>query len=554
MREQIAHVIFITSLIMISTINLQGCQQATLRSDDHVDRLINNSGMMRNAMPLYQPDLDLPELFARVQNEAIFNDTKTFVDSTPKQAPSAILAQYQLEKNSPTFKLKDFVAQHFTPPPPLPVTQVDKSADMLTHLKAHWPVLVRTSSESNAGDYSTILPLPHPYVVPGGRFREMFYWDSYFSMLGLMQSDQDALVLGMIDNFAHLIAHYSYIPNGNRSYFLNRSQPPFFAAMLQLYAKKHGTAAVIGYLPALEQEYAFWMDGHTLTTPPSGVGNHLIVTETGELLNRYYGSRDEPRAEAFTKENRWAESIAAHDRPLFFKNLRAACESGWDFSSRWFADGQSKSTIHTMEIIPVDLSSLIYSMETTLAELYQLKGDSRLAAHYQARASARKATIQKYHFDAGTGSYQDYDFVAHQATGRLSIAMAFPLFFHAATDDAAKQVARVIQSQFLQTGGVLTTLVNSGEQWDAPNGWAPMQFVAVQGLINYDEKPLALEIAQRWIALNQRVYDQEGKMMEKYNVVDPTVKAGGGNYPNQDGFGWTNGVDIVLIELLRQQK
>lgn len=503
------------------------------------------------ASSMYQPDIDIPALFARVQLEKIYLDSKTFVDAAPKQNPRDILAEYQLKKSEPQFDLKAFVETHFDLPQPVQLNKVDVQLDMLEHLKKHWPTLLRNPQKTS--EFSTLVQLPHPYIVPGGRFREMFYWDSYFTIIGLLGSDQDALALDMIDNFAYLIDQFGHIPNGNRSYFLSRSQPPFFAAMLKLYAEKHGMESIVRYTPQLEKEYAYWMDDKLHLPTANYVGQHLVVMANGDYFNRYYGSRDVPRAEAFNKESLWAEALPVSERPLFYRNLRAACESGWDFSSRWFADGKNKITVNTMDIIPVDLSSLMLSLETTLADLYAFQHQTAQAEFYNKRANTRKELIRRYHFDSATGSYQDYNFVSQKPTGQLSIAMAFPLFFGAANDDEAKQVAATIRAKFLQPGGVVTTLAQTDEQWDYPNGWAPMQYIAVKGLLGYHEKPLAFTIAQRWLAVNEKVYRDEGKMMEKYNVVDLQVKAGGGNYPIQDGFGWTNGVDIALYDLLKVQ-
>lgn len=526
---------------------LASCQKQSVIHGDDASRLPAVQSEI-----VYRPDVDIPELFARVQTEMIYADSKTFVDAIPKQKPADILKQYAAEKDRAGFDLKAFVEQHFELPPALPVTHVNNEANMLEHLNAHWVNLVRNPQKTS--EYSTLVQLPHPYVVPGGRFREMFYWDSYFTIVGLLQSNQDQLAKDMMDNFAYLIDKYGHIPNGNRTYFLTRSQPPFFALMLKSYAAKHGTDSIIGYLPQLEKEYSYWMD-HVKTIPAqAATGDHLVVLNNGDYLNRYFGALDVPRAEAFNKEKKWAQEVDEKNRKDFYRNLRAACESGWDFSSRWYADGKSRPTINTMDLIPVDLSSLLYSLESTLAELTLYKHQQDRADFYNKRAQQRKQFIQTYHYDVTTGTYQDYNFVTGKRTGHLSIAMAFPLFVNAATPEAAKRVSTYIKEKLLMPGGVVTTLVASGEQWDYPNGWAPMQYITVEGLLQYNEKPLALDIAKRWLALNERVYREEGKMMEKYNVVETHLKAGGGNYPNQDGFGWTNGVDIAFYHLLKQQQ
>jgi alpha,alpha-trehalase len=497
---------------------------------------------------LYKPDTAFPELFAAVQTQMIFADSKTFVDASPKQNPGEIAALYQSEKSKQHFALKAFVEQHFDLPPPLPVTRVAQETDMKSHLQNHWANLVRDPQKT--ASYSTLIPLPHPYVVPGGRFREMFYWDTYFTMLGLLRSGQDELARGMIDNFAYLIDTYGYIPNGNRSYFLTRSQPPFFALMLNAYAVNHGAQSVQQYLPQLEREYKFWMDGQGAQVASGYQGQHLIMSAQGDLLNRYYGNANKPRTEAYNKELGWAQALPEAERNGFYNNLLAACESGWDFSSRWFADGKTKTTINALDLIPVDLSSLLYVMEKTLGDMHGQAQHIKEADFYSKRAVQRKNMIAKYHYDQVTGTYQDYNFATGKRTGQLTAAMLFPLYVGAATPEAAASVATFVEQKLLKPGGVVTSLTASGEQWDFPNGWAPLQFIAVQGLLNYQHEKLGLEIARRWLALNEKVYASDGKMMEKYNVVDTEVKAGGGNYPNQDGFGWTNGVDLVFYDLL----
>ena len=499
----------------------------------------------------YQPDRDLPGLFARVQVEKLFPDSKTFVDAIPLLPPADIMARYQAAQTAADFDLKAFVQQHFRLPEPLPVIQVDTQRPLREHLRDHWQNLQRRAAASDIN--STLIPLPNAYIVPGGRFREMFYWDSYFTLVGLLLSEQDELALGMIDNFAHLIDQYGFIPNGNRSYFLDRSQPPFFAAMLQLYGRKHGLDSVARYLPQLEREYQFWMDGQLADWPANREGRHLITLANGDFLNRYYGAREVPRAEAYNKELAWSQALAISNKPLFFRNLRAACESGWDFSSRWFGDGKSMASIQALDIIPVDLTALLYGMETSLAQLYQHQQQAERAAFYTARAEKRRQLLQQYHYDAATGAYQDMNFRTGKPTGQLSLAMVYPLYFGAASAESAATIAQTLEQQFLKPGGLVTSLSFSGEQWDAPNGWAPLQYLAVEGLLRYGHKDLALDVARRWLALNERVYREEGKMMEKYNVVDVQLKAGGGNYPNQDGFGWTNGVALAFYHLLEQE-
>ena len=503
-----------------------------------------------SSTPAYHPDEVFGDLFKEVQTTKILGDYKTFVDAVPKMPPAEILAAYELAKAKGKFDLKGFVEAYFELPEPLPVVKIDTTKDLITHLKSHWKVLVRQPAKTDAN--STLIELPHPYVVPGGRFREMFYWDSYFSILGLLESDEDELAMGMIRNFAFLIDQYGYIPNGNRSYFLSRSQPPFFAPTLLAYADKHGMESIREFLPQLEKEYNFWMDNQSEIPAQQHVGQHLIVFENGDYLNRYYGAKDYARAEGYGKEMRWAEQIPDAQKPQFFRNLRTVCESGWDFSSRWYADGKNKSSIHAMDLIPIDLNSLLYMSERLIHRLYKAEGNESQSEYYKNRATTRFENIHKYLFDSSRNIFLDYDFVGDSLTNRPSLAMLYPLFAQCAKVEAAGGVGLYMAQYLLKPGGLVTTTQNTGEQWDFPNGWAPHQYIAAKGMLNYNQETLAKVIMRRWLTLNEKVYQEEGKMMEKYNVVDTTLKAGGGEYPNQDGFGWTNGVALVFHRWLNQ--
>ena len=230
-----------------------------------------------------------------------------------------------------------------------------------------------------------------------------------------------------------------------------------------------------------------------------------------------------------------------------YRDIKAGAESGWDFSSRWFADGKTLSTIHTTEIIPVDLNCLLYHLEETLEKSYNYIGEQEKAKSYKKKAESRANAIQMYCLDESKGFYFDYDFVKKEQTSIYSLAGIAPLFFEISTPKIAKTVAKKIKSDFLKAGGLTTTLSNTNEQWDAPNGWAPLQWMAIKGLRNYQQTQLADEIKKRWVTLNTKVYNNTGKMVEKYNVYDLSLKAGGGEYPVQDGFGWTNGVLSKLL-------
>lgn len=483
-------------------------------------------------------------LFEDVQMGRIFPDAKTFVDCLPRQAPEEINAKYLLQKDQPGFSLKKFVLEHFELPIPHSTNyHSDTTKTVEQNIETLWTILTRQPGKK-AG---TLIPLPYPYVVPGGRFGEIYYWDSYFTMLGLKASQKNEMLENMVNNFSYLIDTLGYIPNGNRSYFIGRSQPPFYSLMVQLLADLKGKDVLPAYLPQLKKEYKFWMKGQEALTEAASAWHHTVRMPDGETLNRYCDQNDEPRPESYRQDIELAHQSPQEPKKLY-RHLRAGAESGWDFSSRWFKDNSGLTSIHATDIVAVDLNCLLVHLEQIIAELNQLKGNVELAKQYEILAEKRKKAIQKYCWNGEQGFYFDYDFIEKKQKQSLTLAGLFPLYFNIATQQQAKQVALIIKEKFLRPGGVVSTLATTGEQWDAPNGWAPLQWITIKGLENYGHTDLANEIARRWIQLNTDVFTRTGKLMEKYNVEDTHLEAGGGEYAGQDGFGWTNGVLLALIK------
>ncbi|CAF1375760.1 unnamed protein product [Rotaria sp. Silwood1] len=461
------------------------------------------------------PDQLYDELFEFVQMQRIFPDSKTFCDVLPRKlGPNDILDLYRQEYNKPTFNLTSFVFDNFIIPNTTIV--VHEKWTIEEHCHRLWPLLTRTTNHEN---FSSFIDVQHPFVVPGGRFREFYYWDTYFTMLGLVRSNQSQLIDNMLENFAYLIQTIGFIPNGNRYYFEGRSQPPFFSLMTELVKKTDK------YRNELEKEYQFWMNKRSITL------------DDGTILNRYYDDLNaRPRPEAYLEDKEIANKNNSTD---IYVHLRAAAESGWDFSSRWMEDEKDLSTTITTNILPIDLNCLLYHLELVLNK--------------QNEAERRRQAIQKYMWSNDLQFFTDYNFVKKQPTNRLTLAALFPLWLNVSTKDQAENVARQVEKLFLRDGGVVTTISNqSTQQWDSPNGWAPLQFITYQALLKVPGyETLAQTIRQRWMALNERVFNDTGKMMEKYDVVNIHKPAGGGEYETQDGFGWTNG---VYLEMLHDQK
>jgi alpha,alpha-trehalase len=487
------------------------------------------------------------QLFFDIQsNENIFPDCKTFVDCVPMYNPEIIREKYSDLKNRSDSSVRTFLRDNFI----IPGNEsyyIPDSSSINEHISRLWNVLKRSPDKVRSG---TLIPLPYPYIVPGGRFREIYYWDSYFTMLGLKEDRHIELIENMVKNFSYLIEKYGYIPNGNRTYYLGRSQPPFYSLMISLLSDIKGDTVFTHYLKYMEKEYEFWMDGTDKLVAPINEFRRVVRLNDGEILNRYWDDKNIPRSESYREDIKTAEEAALRipglDKKEVFRNLRASAESGWDFSCRWLSSDSAGNyklyTIHTTDIIPVDLNSLLYNLEYVLSKSYKLAGNDQKAAFFKSQFESRQKAIIKYCWNQKKGFFMDYNFKKADQTQILSLAGVYPLFCRIANNKQAMEVSKNIEVNFLKSGGVVPTLNNTGQQWDAPNGWAPLLWITISGLENYGINDIAGVIRSRWLALNKKVYRSTFKMLEKYNVEDTTKKGGGGEYPNQDGFGWTNGV------------
>jgi alpha,alpha-trehalase len=498
------------------------------------------------AQPIYPdtPDKQYGGLFIDVQLNRIFPDSKTFVDCIPLFPPADILKKYEQEKDRAGFDLKTFVLQNFRLPNQ-PTKFRSSSKDLKQHINQLWKVLQRSADSGIKG--SSLLPLPNPYIVPGGRFREIYYWDSYFTMLGLKESGEYGMMENMVENFAYLIDSYGHIPNGNRSYYLSRSQPPFFSLMIELLASVKGKQVFGKYHYVLQKELSYW-------TSDAGDGNAF-------LLSRYTDDLTVPRQESYYEDvataqhaaleyrkrvrfadsnmlNKHVDSIKTH----VWHNLRSAAASGWDFSSRWFLDGGELYNTEVSSIVPVDLNCLVYHLELSNKRSLSTTTPKEMELF----AGSKKNKLRKLFFNEQLGWYCDRvnngDIMANP-----TLAGMYPLFFKLADKKDIPRIVAFLKKHFLKKGGVVTSLNTTGQQWDAPNGWPPLQWITIIGLENYGYHDLAKEIARRWVSLNKKVFLKTGALMEKYDVINTSKPAGGGEYPSQDGFGWTNGVLLALM-------
>lgn len=488
--------------------------------------------------PLADPVATPADLFgpllSAVQERRILGDGKTFVDAVPRRAAAQIMADYA-KFSGDDEALREFVTTNFELPAELETVSTSAATQELRQqIRAMWPALARDPREGQ----SSALPIRHRYVVPGGRFREIYYWDSFFTMLGLVRDGEITLAEGIVDAMTDLIEEHGHVPNGARTYFVGRSQPPLFHMMVSLLGRR---AAGISArrLAAMKREHQWWMSGADTLTPGAHTERVAMLAD-GSVLNRYWDPRCTPRDESWREdvETARASSRAASE---VYRDLRAGAESGWDFSSRWL-DGASLPSIRTTSIAPVDLNAFLYGLEIALAA----SGDPE-ANRYAAAAEARRAAMHKHMWDAGAGYFCDFDLLVGARRRALTAAALAPLLSGVANQKQADATARIVVDRLLAPGGLRTSLCKSGEQWDLPNGWAPLQWIGVTGLRRYGHEGLARDIALRWVMTVEALFKQTGLIFEKYNLEACEIGIGG-EYAAQVGFGWTNGVTAEFID------
>jgi alpha,alpha-trehalase len=320
--------------------------------------------------------------------------------------------------------------------------------------------------------------------------------------------------------------------------------------MVELLASVKGNTVYKTYLLPMEKEYKFWMNGAEKIKNGDAY-RRVVKLNDGTIMNRYWDDASTPRPEGYREDVETAEK-SGRNKEEMYRNLRAGAESGIDFSSRWFSDKTNITSIEVINIIPVDLNSLLYHLEKTLEQSYKLANNESKRKQLSTAAYKRYNAIRNFCFNKSLRYFCDYNWKTKTVNDKVTLAGMYPLCFFNQYPESMQQMgtdaAKVIREKLLKAGGVQTTEFNTGQQWDAPNGWPPLEWMTITGLEKCGQKDLAKDIAYRWIKLNNDVFLRTGRLMEKYNVADTKLEAGGGEYPGQDGFGWTNGVLLALIK------
>ncbi|XP_022995786.1 probable trehalase [Cucurbita maxima] len=452
----------------------------------------------------------------------------------------------------------------FVPRPQGFLPKVENAGVRAWALEIHnyWKNLSRKVSDDiiHRPDAHTLLPLPMPCVIPGARFREVYYWDSYWIIRGLLASKMYDTAKGIVINLISMIDEFGHVLNGARAYYTNRSQPPLLSSMVyDIYLRTGDLEFVRNALPALIKEHTFWNSGfHSVTVRKAPGGNHS--------LSRYYAMWNEPRPESSLLDEKLASKfVNNYDKQRLYSELASTAESGWDFSSRWMRDHTDLSTLATTSILPVDLNVFILKMELDISNLARAVGDFCLAYKFLEASLVRKKTINSIFWNSEKGQWLDYwldngshkgvhTWDAQNQNKNIYASNFIPLWIESFYSDSI-QMKKVLKSLrnsgLLCNAGIATSTINSGEQWDFPNGWAPIQHMIVEGLARSELKEarvLAEDMAVRWLRTNYVAYKKTGYMHEKYDVQKCGDFGAGGEYVPQTGFGWSNGVVLAFLE------
>ncbi|KAH8271604.1 hypothetical protein KR018_010892, partial [Drosophila ironensis] len=512
-------------------------------------------------------------LLHTIQMAKLFEDSKTFVDMRLNNPPAKTLEDFEAlmtaKNNTPTAEdLKKFVDEYFSPKgteltawDPTDWKEHPKFLDNVIDadlkqwgqdLNNIWKQLGRKMVDdvSKRPELYSIIPVPNPVIVPGGRFIEFYYWDSYWIVRGLLYCEMYDTVRGMINNFKSMVQRIGFIPNGGRVYYWGRSQPPYLTSMVKSYVEfTNDYQFAIDSLDELEHEFEFFMNNHSVQVK----GHDMAVyrdSSTGPRPESY--SEDVESAKVFQtdaeKEDHWSE-------------LKSAAESGMDFSSRWFIDSAGGNSgnltnLKCRSVVPVDLNSLLYWNAKLIAEFHTKAGNTAKAATYEEKAQKLFVAIKEVLWNPNVGVWQDFDLINQKHRDYFVPTNLWPLWVKAFNTTESKNISESVLAYIKKNkldsfpGGVPNTLNPTGEQWDYPNVWAPMQYGMVQALLNLetvDARKLGLDWAYRWVLSNFKAYRDDLHMYEKYNAEVFGGHGGGGEYGVQTGFGWSNGVIIEWL-------
>nr|XP_022907571.1 trehalase-like [Onthophagus taurus] len=516
------------------------------------------------------------KLLTTIQNSGMFVDSKTFVDMKMKKTVFETVGafhslMYQYEDEPSREVLESFVRDHFeyeneledwfppdfNPEPRfltrIPDPEVRSFAKRLVWL---WPKLGRKLKNDiyrNTDKYSMV-PLSNGLIVPGGRFHEIYYWDTYWIVNGLLISEMYHTARGLIDNLIYMVRVYGFVPNGGRIYYAQRSQPPLLIPMAAKYVQYTNDLAWLKKnIIFLKREMKFWKMKRFLTVEKFDNQYDLAYYAV-----EGYG----PRPESYHEDADLAVHLESEgEREEIFTNLKCAVQSGWDFSSRWIYDdnGDCKGSLAQTQakyVVPVDLNAFLHLAYLSMAYLYGKLGNYERKVYWWQEAKILAHSIKEILWDEEDNMWYDFNVKLREHRKMFYASNLTPLWTGCFPKSEAKRYGKANADYLVRTGimdykgAIPTSLEFSGQQWDFPNAWPPLQAIIVQGLESSghpDAVRLARELAERWVTTVVQGFKETGDMYEKYNCMEVGKYGGGGEYIIQTGFGWTNGVSLEFI-------
>ncbi|EIE21836.1 glycoside hydrolase [Coccomyxa subellipsoidea C-169] len=452
--------------------------------------------------------------------------------------------------------LDDHMPQDFNSDPCNFMPEIEDEEVKAWALALHclWPQLCRKVADSvqEQPERHTLLPLPGYFFIPGQRFRELYYWDTYWVVKGLLVSQMPASAETVVKNLLHLLQEHGHVPNGSRSYYLNRSQPPLLSSMVSLiYEAKRDTLFLLEAFEALQQEYKYW------NQPPKAV---RLVGPNGSTvsLSRYYANTTQPRPESYREDVATAALLGGSKTEAegLFRDIASAAESGWDFSSRWMADGRSLASLQTTRVIPADLNAFLFKFEFDMARFAEILGKPSLQEMYSSASESRRSAMNALMWHESSACWKDLILDRQPPATGVFASSYIPLWTGVAapgSEQATRCLNSLQASGLMQRGGIATSLSETGQQWDGRNAWPPLQAMLIEaaeavGRAQMRASPDGRLLAQAWLETCFAAWRKHRQMFEKYDASKPGDPGGDGEYPVQAGFGWTNGVALSLLQ------
>lgn len=519
------------------------------------------------------------ELLHDVQMARIYPDSKTFVDKQLMYSETEILNKYAQLKNKTGGKppsveqLRRFIDDNFKDDPledwrppdfktePAIAKQIadENYRQWILQINTIWTELSKKVGRhvSENPDRHSSIYLPNGFVVAGGRFAEMYYWDTYWIIRGLLLCEMYQTVKGIIENFIRLVDIYGHVPNGSRRYYTQRSQPPL---LIQMVATYHSCTQdhdfIRNNIKYLDAEFEYWYSNRMVPVYKDGAIYRLA---------RYNVVSCYPRPESYYEDYTLASNLTTEaEKRKLYSNIKSAAETGWDFSSRDTIgpDGSNNGSLislNTPNILYVDLNSILHANAVVLSEWYRLLGNKPRSSYYKRVANKLLTAIDAVFWNEDVGSWLDWDLINNRSRNYFYPSNLTPLWTgsYYKKKNPIEKILLYLSSQGIikldgspSYWGVPTSLINTTEQWDYPNCWPPLQAIVIQGLERSNHpvaKYIAFGLAQNWVRTMYTGFVTYGVMFEKYNAIEEGESGSGGEYTAQKGFGWTNGICLEMF-------